>query len=371
MTVAPLPGFLLELSPSVAERAAADIATLLRTAQHLTMGMWGERFEAAFARAAGTQYAVATATGTAALEIALRAAGVTGREVVVPTVTFGATPVAVLRAGGIPVLCDSAPCGIVPGPAEVEQVLSARTAAVVVVHIGGLIDPGTEAIATLCRERGVALVEDAAHAAGSTLGGRGPGHLGLAAAYSFFNTKVLSCGEGGMLATDDPDVVSTARLLRDHAKDPTGAMTTTGYSWRLPELSAVLGTYQLDELPSIIAGRAAVAAAYIEAVQQAGIAVVAPGEGTTSNWYKVIVQTATMSGDDVERGLTARGVTPAGRVYAVPCHRQVAFAEFGLGPFTNADLHADNHVCLPIHSTMRTAEVERVVAALVKVLRGA
>jgi perosamine synthetase len=367
----PLPGFVLELSPLVAAGAAADIAELLGTTQHLTMGTWGERFEEAFARAVGTTYAVATATGTAALEIALRAAGVAGREVVVPTITFGATPVAVLRAGGVPVLCDSAPGGIVPGPTEVEQALSRRTVAVVVVHIGGLVDPGTAAIATLCRDRGIVFVEDAAHATGSTAAGRGPGHHGLGAAYSFFNTKVLSCGEGGMLATDDPDVVAIARLLRDHAKDPRGAMATTGYSWRLPEISAVLGVHQVSELPAIIAGRAAVAAAYVDLARREGIDIVEPAQGTASNWYKAIVRTPTMSGDALERGLAARGVTPAGRVYAVPCHRQAAFAEYGRRPFPNADWYADHHVCLPIHSSMVHADVERVVGALAEAQRGA
>lgn len=366
-----LPGFVLELSPSVAENAAVDIAELLRTGQHLAMGTWGERFEEAFAGVVGTQYAVATASGTAALEIALRAASVAGREVVVPTITFGATPVAVLRAGGIPVLCDSEPDGIVPGLSEVEQVLSQRTAAVVVVHIGGLVDPGTAAIAALCRDRGIAFIEDAAHATGSTAAGGGPGRHGLGAAYSFFNTKVLSCGEGGMLATDDPDVAATARLLRDHAKDARGAMATTGYSWRLPETSAVLGVHQLGELAATIGGRAAVAATYVNVARQAGMAVVRPADGTTSNWYKVIVRTTPLSGDHVERGLAARGVTPAGRVYAVPCHRQAAFAEYGRGRFPNAELYADSHVCLPVHSAMCQADVERVVGALAEAQSGA
>lgn len=367
----PVPGFMLELSPTVAERAAADIAELLGAAQHLTMGVWGQRFEEEFARAAGTRYAVATASGTAALEIALRCACVAGREVIVPTMTFGATLVAVLRAGGVPVLCDSAPGEIVPGPAEVEEVLTARTAAVVVVHIGGLVDPGTVAIAAMCRDRDIAFVEDAAHATGSTAGGRGPGHDGLGAAFSFFNTKVLSCGEGGMLTTDDPDVAVNPRLLRDHAKDKKGAMSTTGYSWRLPEISSVLGVHQLRELPSTIAGRAAVAATYLEVSSEAGIRIVKPVEGTTSNWYKVIVRTRGLSGDEIERGLIARGVTPAGRVYAVPCHRQAAFAEFSQGRYSNADLYADNHICLPVHSEMVESDVELVVRALTEVLNDA
>lgn len=368
MSSTTIPGFTVELAHDVAEGAAADITTLLRSAQHLTMSEWGARLEDEFAAMAGVRHAVAVATGTAALEIALRAANVTGRDVIVPTNTFGATPVAVLRAGGKPVLCDSAEGSLTPGPEQVERAITPDTAAVIIVHIGGHLSREVDAIDEVCARRRIALVEDAAHAVGSSAGGRGPGARGVGAAYSFFNTKVLSAGEGGMLATNSDDVAASARLLRDHAKDSKGAMATTGGSWRLPELTAVLAHHQLAALPRTIAGRARVATLYEELLSRCEVPVVRPAAGTTSNWYKLIVPTGSLSADAVEAGLARRGVQPAGRVYAVPCHRQGAFAAMASSPLPVADRHADGHVCLPIHSAMGEDEVTRVVSAFLEVL---
>lgn len=371
MTERVLPGFTLELAPEVANRASRDIGGLLRSAQHLTMGVWGERFERTFAEFVGTEHAVAVATGTAALEILLRSAEVAGKEVVVPSNTFGATIVAVLRAGGTPVFCDVAPKGIVPGLSEVERVLTPRTRAVVVVHLGGVIDTSTEEIAQLCADRRILLVEDAAHAAGSIFDGAGPGKAGLGAGFSFFNTKVLSTGEGGMVATNSEEVASLARLLRDHAKDARGGMAVTGGSWRLSESTAVLGVHQLEQLPSTISGRTRVASQYVEVLREAGIGVVAPGERCASNWYKVIVHTEATRPAEVERELRAQGIQLAGAVYAVPCHRQKAFRPFYTSPLPNTDAYADSHVCLPIHSMMTSGDVERVTTAVRKVLQRA
>ena len=368
MTPNMLPGFKLELAPEVAERASQDIASLLRSAQHLTMGAWGDRLEQTFAQAVGTKHAVAVATGTAALEILLRSADVTGKEVIVPSNTFGATVVAVLRAGGTPVFCDIAPRGLVAGRAEIEEVLSSRTGAVVVVHIGGVIDDSTEEIGRLCADRRIPLIEDAAHATGSTFDGKGPGSYGVGAGFSFFNTKVLSTGEGGMLATNSDDVADLARLLRDHAKDSLGGMATTGGSWRLTEPTAVLGVHQLAHLPLTISGRNRVAMEYVERLCAAEIEVLTPGERCASNWYKVIVRTPRTTPAVVERALRARGIQLAGRVYAVPCHRQEAFRSFVTGPLPNTDTHAADHVCLPIHSTMTGADVERVTDVLREIL---
>src|SRR5207253_1967304 len=122
-----------------------------------------------------------------------------GRDVVVPTNTFCATAGAVLHAGGVPRFADVAPGTMALSEATVEAVITSSTAAVVLVHIGGLITPEVDAIADLCRRRGLVLIEDAAHAHGSSFDGRPAGSFGLAAAFSFYPTKVITSGEGGMI----------------------------------------------------------------------------------------------------------------------------------------------------------------------------
>ena len=184
------------------EQITAEIRTLLAARAYLTLGRHVERFESAFAEYHGARYAVATSSGTAALEIILRHVGVAGGEVVMPTNTFGATAFAALAAGGRPVFADIG-ADLTLDPESAAAQVTPRTRAVVTVHVGGLVSPATTELAALCRSKGIALVEDAAHAHGSSLGGRFAGTLGVAGAFSFFTTKVMTTGEGGMVLTND------------------------------------------------------------------------------------------------------------------------------------------------------------------------
>jgi dTDP-4-amino-4,6-dideoxygalactose transaminase len=185
----------------------------------LTLGPHTERFEAAFAERHGVPHAVAVSSGTAALEVILRAIGVAGADVVVPTNTFFATAGAVLHAGGVPVLADVSADTMALSEATVEAALTAGTRVVVMVHIGGLLSPEVGPIAALCQRRGVILVEDAAHAHGASFNGQAAGTFGRAAAFSFYPTKVITSGEGGMIVTADEHIKNEALLYRDQGKD--------------------------------------------------------------------------------------------------------------------------------------------------------
>src|SRR6185436_1653652 len=169
----------------------------------LTLGPIGAELEAEFAARHGTNHAVAVNSGTAALEISLRALGVAGREVVVPANTFFATAAAAVHAGARLRFVDCDPQTMAIDPVDLEACLGPDTAAVVVAHIGGLVTPAIDEIAGLCTAAGVDLVEDAAHAHGSAFDGRSAGTFGAAGAFSFYPTKVIAGGGGGMIVTDD------------------------------------------------------------------------------------------------------------------------------------------------------------------------
>jgi perosamine synthetase len=347
-------GFSREDAAFVAER----LADLLVNGRHLTMGQYGEELEAAFAARHGVRHAVAVASGTAALEILLRAVGVEGREVVVPTNTFGATPVAVLRAGGIPVFAD---CGedMALDPEEVERRLSGRTAAVVAVHIGGSLSAALARLARLCDRQGVALIEDAAHATGASLGARSAGAWGAGGAFSFFSTKVMTSGEGGMLVTNDGRIRDVARRLRDHAKEADGSMEVVGYNWRLTEAQALIGLTQLRRLDDFIGHRARVAARYRELLAGVrGLRLLEPAPDSAPNYYKQIVVLEGPRPTCVRELLARRhGVALGGEVYRLPCHRQAAFRRYASGPFPRADLLCPRHICPPILPDMTEEEM--------------
>src|SRR6266571_3620476 len=240
-----------------------EISECLRTGA-LTLGQNGRQFEEEFAALCRVPYAVAVNSGTSALEIILRAIGVQNREVIVPTNTFFATAAAVIHAGGRVRFADCEPGSFALDLGSLRECLNANTAAIIVVHIGGLITPRISEISDVCKQVGVPLIEDAAHAQGSTLGGRPAGSFGLAAAFSFYPTKVMTSCEGGMITTNDPGLVRRAKILRDQGKAEFGANyhVELGYNWRMSELHAALGLRQLNRLNEFISTRRRVAAMY-------------------------------------------------------------------------------------------------------------
>jgi perosamine synthetase len=369
------------------EEIAAATAEILRTGA-LTLGPYTRQFESAFADAHcaaghGAPRAVAVSSGTAALEVILRCVGVAGRDVIVPANTFFATAEAALRAGGRPVFADIDAGTFALSPETVTAALTPQTAAVVVVHIGGLITPQIGELRQICDDRGIALVEDAAHAHGSTYAGQPAGTFGTAAGFSFFPTKVITCGEGGMILTASPDIERDARIYRDQGKGDVSANhhVRHGYAWRMSEQAAVTGLVHLRRLGEFIGRRREVAARYDEVLAGLdGLEPLAEPEGCRGNYYKYIAILPEGADRASFRKQMAEedGVRLAGEVYDTPLHRQPVFAEFapdaprGSGgpgsrsspPLPVAEDLCARHICLPVHSDMTEAEVDEVCAAV-------
>jgi len=362
----------------------AGAVTEMLASGALTLGPYTRRFEAAFAAAhtgpraeAGPRppdgpHAVAVASGTAALAIALRAIGVAGREVVVPANTFYATAAAVLQAGGRPVFADVDAGTFALSAATTAAALTPRTAAVVIVHIGGLIPPQVDEVRALCGQRGIALVEDAAHAHGSTFDGRFAGSFGTAAAFSFYPTKVVTSGEGGMVLTSSEELAQEARIYRDQGKGAFSANhhVRLGSAWRMSELHAATGLVHLRRMEEFIARRRAVAAAYDKALASTdGLQPLAEPPGCRSNIYKYIVLLP--PGLDRARFKTELAqrfqVSLSGEVYDLPLHRQPVLADYAGPPLPVAEELAARHICLPVHSDMTDSEVDEVLAAVASV----
>ena len=363
------------------EEIAAATAEILRTGA-LTLGPYTGQFEAAFAAAhsppgAGTgqvPHAVAVSSGTAALEIILRGIGVAGRDVIVPANTFFATAEAALRAGGRPVFADIDPLTFALSPQTLAAALTPRTAAVMLVHIGGLITPQAGELRQICADRGIALVEDAAHAHGSTWAGQPAGSFGVAAGFSFFPTKVVTCGEGGMIITASADLDRDARIYRDQGKGSVSANhhVLHGYAWRMSEQAAVTGLVHLLRMGEFIARRREVAARYDEMLAGLdGLEPLAEPDGCHGNYYKYIA--ILPPGADRarfrRRMAEEHEVRLAGEVYDLPLHQQPVFAEFaGAGrdgpSLPVAEDLCARHICLPVHSDMTSDEVDQVCAAV-------
>jgi perosamine synthetase len=359
-----------------ADRAeiAAAITGILTTGA-LTLGPYTKQFEDAFAAAHDSPHAIAIASGTAALEISLRAVGVDGRDVIVPANTFYATAAAILRAGGRPVFADIDAATFALSPETITAALTQDTAAVVLVHIAGLVTPHADEIKLLCEQRGIVLIEDAAHAHGATYDGRFAGSFGAAAAFSFYPTKVVTSGEGGMILTPSPDLADEARIYRDQGK---GAFNSNhhvrlGYAWRLSEQNAVTGLVHLRRMNEFITRRREVAARYDKALAGLdGLEPLSEPAGCRGNIYKYIVLLP--PGADraaFKRELAEKhDVRLAGEVYDLPLHHQPVLAEYARGALPVAEDMCARHVCLPVHSDMRDDEVDQVLTAVAAVYDG-
>jgi perosamine synthetase len=345
----------------------------------LTLGPYTRLFEADFAAAhsrpgaAGGEVprAVAVSSGTAALEIILRSIGVAGCDVIIPANTFFATAEAALRAGGTPVFADIDPLTFALSPQTVAAALTPQTVAVMLVHIGGLITPRVGELRRYCAEQGLTLIEDAAHAHGSTYAGQPAGSFGAAAGFSFFPTKVVTCGEGGMIITASADLEQEARIYRDQGKGSVGANhhLRHGYAWRMSEQAAATGLVHLRRLEEFVTHRRAVAAQYDDLLAGLdGLDSLAEPAGCRGNYYKyVAVLPAGADRARFRRELCdEHDIRLAGEVYDLPLHRQPVFSEFARArpalPVTE-DLCA-RHICLPVHSDMTTGEVDQVCSAV-------
>lgn len=244
----------------------------------LTMGPKIQQFEAEFAAHLGSRHAVAVNSCTAALHLAYLAAGIgPGDEVIVPGITFVASAAAVRYCGGTPVLAEIVgQDDLSLDPEDVEARITPKTKAVCAVHYGGYAAP-LERLAEICEQRGLALIEDAAHSPDATLPGgeRKLGTFGQSGAFSFFSNKILSCGEGGLLATDEDSVAELARSRRSHAmtsgtwdRHRGHAMgydvIAVGYNYRLDEPRAALLSARLRDLAADIAERRRLTGRYRE-----------------------------------------------------------------------------------------------------------
>jgi dTDP-4-amino-4,6-dideoxygalactose transaminase len=251
----PIPLFDLKLEPE-------DIAAVVDTLRSgwLTMGPRVEAFERSFSEHLGVRHAVALANGTAALHLAYIAAGIgPNDEVIVPSFTFVATVNAVLYCGATPVFADIVAVEDPSiDPAEVERHITPRTRGVIAVHFAGY-PAAVDVLADLCRDRGLVLVEDAAHAPMAHLNGRMLGTFGAAGAFSFFSNKVLAVGEGGLLATNDDALAEKARQLRSHAMSSTTwdrhsghavsyDVVDIGFNYRMDEARAALALTRLSRI---------------------------------------------------------------------------------------------------------------------------
>jgi dTDP-4-amino-4,6-dideoxygalactose transaminase len=349
-----------------------------------SMGPKVLEFEQAFAEFCDVRHALAVANGTAALHLALLAAGCgPGDEVILPSLNFVAAANAIAHTGATPVFCDiSGPDDLNLDPADLEAAIGSRTKAVLVLHYGGF-PCDMQAVRELAEQRGLIVIEDAAHAPGATWRGRPCGGLGLVGCFSFFSNKNLPVGEGGMIVTDDDALAERVRLLRSH-----GMTTLTwerhrghassydvvaqGFNYRLDELRAAMGLVQLRRLPDENARRGTISARYRERLDGV-LGITMPfgelEEGTTSAHHLAVALLPEGRRDDVRAALSERRIQTS--VHYPPIHLFTHYTELGSRrPLPRTEAVAARVVTLPLYAHMRDEQTELVIEGVLEAIDG-
>lgn len=337
-------------------------------------GAYVDGFEAGFMAYLGSGGAVSCSNGTVALHLALEALGIgEGDEVIVPALTYVASVNAIRYVGAQPVLVDSTPGTLVMDPAAVEAAVTDATRAVMPVHLyGNPVD--MDPIERLAASRGLRVVEDAAEALGSRYRGRMVGTLGDVATFSFYGNKVITTGEGGMVAVRDPDVQARLRLLRGQGQDPTRRYwhTVVGYNYRLTNLQCALGLAQLEQIEEKIARRDEIRARYdrhfaelpglVEPIARE------PWAQTVCWLYTAMVSpSAALSRDELMDALASRGIESRPVFFTtndMPAHADLP------GEFPVASDASRRGISLPTHTLLTDDEIDQVAETVLALLNG-
>lgn len=372
--------------PRIDEDAISEAAAALRSGW-ISTGPRVSEFEKAFAKYQRTKHAVATSSCTAALHLALLALRIgKGDEVITTPLTFAATANVIVHAGAKPVFADvDARTGNLD-PAQVEKKVTRRTKAIIAVHLAGR-PCDIRALRDIAERRDLVLIGDCAHAIESRYGGKPVAKWTDASCFSFYATKNLTTGDGGMLATDDAAVAATVRMLGLHgmelAEPPHLAARTLrhyriiapGFKYNMTDIEAAIGIRQLEKIEEYHARRAGIAAAYTSAFAGLPLRLPAPvARGDRHAWhlYQILVDPDRLDcdRDTFGRALFAEGIGCS--IHFPALHLEPFYASLlghRRGDFPNADLIADRTLSLPLSARLSDADVADVIAAVRKVAR--
>ncbi|MBZ0093871.1 MAG: DegT/DnrJ/EryC1/StrS aminotransferase family protein [Sulfuricella sp.] len=366
--------FYLDLSEGEIQDIQRVFGNILRSGQ-LILAKYTEQFEREFAAYIGCQYAVSMNTATSVLEVLCTLKGTRGKKVAVASNTNFASVAAIIRAGGQPVFMDMTEEHFVPNLDILRHTVEKYGVdGVMWVHIGGIIAPDFFEVVEYCNKNGLFLIEDAAHAHGSKMGGVSAGNFAGGGAFSFFPTKVMTTMEGGMLTTNSKDEADLAKSFRNQGKRHAaygGLHYDLGSSWRISEIGAYLGLVQLAKLDQMVAVRNRAANLVAGTLKEIGVPYCDTSHMDQASQYKFIVRLPShLSIDVVKKQLEARGVFCGGGVYEVPCHLQPVFADIA---YDKEDLAVTEnwcprHICPPITSGTTDEDTSRICEALKEVL---
>ena len=331
----------------------------------LTQGKYVAKFESEFKDKIGTKYAVATSSCTSALEIAIKCLGLKNTRIAVTTNTWMSCANVILLTDNEPVFVDINKNTLNMDTDDLLRKLD-DVDAILWVHMAGLISPDFFIIKEICDERGIRIIEDCAHAHGATINGKKAGSLGDVGCFSFYPTKIIATGEGGMITTNDPDIARKADIYRNHGTtrnpqkveglDYGVTCHFPSQNYRMTEIAGILGLHQLKLLDTFVARRNEIADTYRKYLKNIpGIELLPRFEGHSYWNFYILLD------DSIDREIFAKtllheyGIQTA-NAYSPAIHQQEMFRQY-VSNLPTADNVLDRHISLPMYVTLTEQDI--------------
>ena len=345
-----------------------------------TVGPVGEAFEEAFKKFTGAPHAVAVADGGVALVAALQALRVPENSLVIcPTLTAPPTPHAILEAGMKVVFADSCEEDLGLDPEDLKRKISkyrGNIGGVIAVHVGGWISPRIKEIVKICEREGIPLIEDCAHAHGSWLEGKHAGTFAKTGTFSFFMTKPLTSGEGGIVISQDKAVTDEIHVIRNYGKDEHGVHIRKGFNYKMSEFESAVALWASLNGKKITEERRKIAAHYDKLLSGLeGLQIVKVPSCVCSYYKYTVTMDPAVSRDEIKKFLLQEyGVEASGGIYDTLCHEEPYFRTLpeqvlnARESFPQAERFARRQLCLPLYPGLTLEEQETVVSSLARVM---
>jgi len=357
----------ISISTPVLAREEMEAAECVLQSGRLAQGPKVEEFEALFASYIGTKYAMATSSGTAALHIALLASGIgNGDEVITTPFSFIATANAILFCGARPIFVDIDKDTFCIDPGLIRAKITSKTKAVLPVHLYG--QPcNMKEIAKICREHNLILMEDACQAHGAEYHGKKLGSFDIGC-FSFYPTKNMTTGEGGMILTDDSNIAERARMIRSHGQKEKYIHELLGHNYRMTEIAAAIGVCQLKKLDEFNRQRIEHARFLTEKLGKIrGLIVpfVAPDVKHVFHQFTIkVTGNFSMSRDELKQRLNDKGIITE-VYYPLPIHKQPLYKELGYDDsLPDAEKACEEVLSLPVHPLLTEEDLNYIVGAI-------
>ena len=366
-----IPIFRLEFEDEFTDKFKKGSEDIFKSGRPIGENKYVKEFEEKFAKLVGAKCSVAVTSGTAALELSLKVIGVKNKKVIIPCNTFFATSIAVTNAGGEIELVDIEDENFSMDPKELEKSIKENkknVGAVVVVHVGGIISKNIKEIKKICKKYKIPLIEDAAQAHCSKFENQRAGTIGEMGCFSFFPTKVMTTGEGGMITTNNKKYYEKIKSLKNFGRDNNNidlCINHEGNNYKISEFTGLLGLLECDRVKKRIKIRNKYTDLYVNRLKGSSYIPVLQTKGMSSQ-YKMILKTK-INREWLRNYCKENNIVLTGEVWKIPIHKQPIYKNmFKKKKFPVTDSVSNNHICPPLYPELSAGEVNYICDVLLR-----